>query len=213
MNMSWNCTQIEERLSDYLESALAPLELEAADAHARSCAQCQPWFDARQATRWIHQLESLEVPPGLETRILAQTTVPPREESTWALLDRGWRVLWQPRFALGLAAAVFSVTMLLNALHISPGEIQARDLNPANLYRQINRQAHRLYARGTRFVNDLRLVYEIRSRLERVDTPAEEPTAPPPTSPRTGSEERRQGGSVEREQNLWLVAYASLGVG
>jgi hypothetical protein len=154
----------------------------------------------------------LEVPPGLETRILALTSAPPREETTWALLDRGWRVLWQPRFALGLAAAVFSVTMLLNALHISPGEIEARDLTPPNLYRQINRQAHRLYARGTRFVNDLRLVYEIRSRLENADTPAQEPTPAAPTPPRTGPEERRQGGSAEREQNLWLVAYTSLGV-
>jgi hypothetical protein len=59
------------------------------------------------------------------------------------------------------------------------------DLNPVNLYRSADRQAHLAYAKGSKFVGDLRVVYEIKSRLEPSEQESTPQKAPPaqPSSP------------------------------
>lgn len=208
--MTWTCAQLEERLSDYLEGRLSAAELAAAEAHARACARCGEWAEAREATLWLRQVEPLETPPGLETRILALTVAPPPQESTWAVLDRGWRTLGQPRFAMGLAAAVFSLVIVLNGLGLSVRNLRAADLYPANLYHAANRQAHQTYARGMRFVSDLRLVYEIRSRLEELQPetePAPAPAQPGGAAPPAPKPEPKKPNSADGAQTYWLLAY------
>jgi hypothetical protein len=88
------------------------------------------------------------------------------------------------------------------------------DLNPVNIYRSINRQAQLTYASGMRFVNDLRLVYEIRSRLEEMDeepgeSPAEGPGETPPR-PQNEPEDERNFSDGARAQ--WLLAYQTIGM-
>ncbi|MFB3126444.1 MAG: hypothetical protein ACE1Z8_03060 [Candidatus Acidiferrales bacterium] len=203
----WNCERLEARLDDYLEGRLAAADLQAADAHARSCSRCAEWFDARCATLWLRRLEPLEAPPGLETRILAQTVAPPPRESLWAVLGQGWTLVSQPRFAFGLAAAVFSAALALSALDVSLRDVRAADLNPANIYRAVNRQAHQTYARGTRFVNELRLVYEIRTRLEAFRSDAEPPAPQPPPDPGPGEQPKPDDGNSVSGTIGWLYAY------
>ncbi len=89
----------------------------------------------------------------------------------------------QPRFALGLGAAIVSLTLVLNAFGVRASDIRAADLNPVNLYRGLERQTQLSYGRTVRFLNDLRLVYEIRSRLEERAAPGEQPPATPPQKP------------------------------
>lgn len=215
--MSWDCARIEEHLSDYLEGRLPSDEAAAIEAHARSCARCAEWADARRATLWLREMEALESPPGLETRILALTVGPPAEETLGALLERGWRAMLQPRFAFGLVVALISLSLLFNAAGISVKEFSVADLNPVNIYRNVDRHAHLLYARGVRFVNDLRLVYEIRSRLEELQA-GQEPPAPAPApvvpDPNTPKEDKKPESSVERGRARWLLAsvnFALLG--
>jgi hypothetical protein len=58
------------------------------------------------------------------------------------------------------------------------------DLAPANVYRGADRQAHLVYARSTKFVSDLRVVYEIQSRLQRTEElPGSQDSTTPQTSP------------------------------
>lgn len=206
--MNWDCAQLEQHLNDYLEAGLVGAQKAAAEAHVRACPRCAEWADARRAALWLRRLEPLESPPGLETRILAQTLAPVAEESFWTVLDRGWRMLLQPRFAFSLAAALFSLALVFNALDVSVTDIRPAHLNPANLYRAIDRQAHLAYARGVRFVNDLRLVYEIRSRLEELTPEAEPPPASPaPGSPApAGPDNKKPESSVEQGRSYWLLA-------
>lgn len=211
--MTWDCAQLEQRLSDYLDGRLTPAEQAGADAHARVCPRCADQFLARQATGWLRQLEPLESPPGLETRILALTVAPPPRESLWAVLQSGWRAFQQPRVALGVAAAVFSIALVLNAFDVSTRDIRFADLNPGNLYRGAKRHAHLTYARGTRFVNDLRLVYEIRSRLEALQTETETPpAATPETHPASPSPEKnsREETPQDGASSQWLLACQNL---
>lgn len=207
--MNWNCARLQQRLDEYLEGRLGPAELAAAEAHARACPRCLEWYDARRATAWLASLEPLEAPPGLETRILAMTVAPPAEENLWGLLEGGWRLLLQPRITFGLAATVFFLTLMLNALGVNLSEVRAADLNPASIYRALDRKAHLAYGRGVRFFNDLRLVYEIRSRLEELQPEAEEPppalSPAPPEPPGPKNEEKNEGPS-DGASTYWLLA-------
>ncbi|MGB9466199.1 MAG: hypothetical protein WBR10_13905, partial [Candidatus Acidiferrum sp.] len=59
------------------------------------------------------------------------------------------------------------------------------DLSPVNVYRNADRQAHLVYARSTKFVSDLRVVYEIQSRLNKDN---DLPTTPESTVPQSAPE-------------------------
>lgn len=181
--MNWDCAQTEARLSGYLDATLTAPEQRAADAHIATCARCAEWRDARQAVVWLRRVEPLAVPLGLETRILARTTGRAPRVSAWEALAHGWRMLWQPRVALSAAAVLFSLGLVLRALDINVRTLSASDLRPTTIYRKLDRTAHVAYGRGVKFVNDLRLVYEIRSRLDALKPMTEESTPPPPTQP------------------------------
>ena len=84
--------------------------------------------------------------------------------------------LMSPRLALGVGSVAATLFFLFQALGINPKKVHAADLNPVNLYRAADREAHLTYARGVKFVNDLRVVYEIRSRLQEASAT---PTSPP----------------------------------
>lgn len=217
--MSWDCAQLERRLEDFLEGRLPAADRAQADAHARACPRCAEWADARRTALWLRQLELVEAPPGLETRILALTLAPLPQENFWAVLDRGWRALMQPRFALGLAAAAFSLLLVMNTFGLSLGDVTLADLNPANLYRGMERQTQLTYARAMRFVSDLRLVYEIRSRLEEF-APQTEPAPAPsgnPDSPKSEDKEKEKKpqNSSDGARAHWLLALQTppLGIG
>ena len=63
---------------------------------------------------------------------------------------------------------------------VNPATIGRADLNPANVVRSANRQAHLTYGRAVKFVDDLQLVYEIRSQLEPETQPQEAAPASAP---------------------------------
>ena len=202
--MSWNCEQIEERLSDYLDNLLSADERAEFERHAAGCARCTPLV-ARVGgiVRHVQSLAPIEVPPRLVPAILDQTIGP-----------RGWRrwlamapTLLQPRFAMGFATAAASLVILFYASGLSPAKIRKADLNPVNIYRSVNRQTHLVYARGVKYVNDMRVVYEIQSRLRPPESPVREET-PPPEPPVSSPDQKSQGAphpgrSSTRNSNLY----------
>ncbi len=183
-NVNWTCTQTEERLSDYLDGLLAGEERREFDLHVAACSRCAPLV--RQVSGLVGRLralEPLEVPPQLVPAILDQTLGPRKEKKEGRSGLFGWlRPVWQPRFAMGAVTVMATLLILLQALGVRPSALTASDFNPTNLYRNANRHAHLVYARGAKFVNDLRVVYEIQSRLrlESPPVPASEPEATPP---------------------------------
>jgi Putative zinc-finger len=195
--MDWNCTVTEERLSDYLDGALLPAEQAALSAHVAKCAACRGLIERVSGlVAEMHKLEAVEQPPHLIARILAATAG--AKEPSW----RDWfdwlPLIWQPRFAMGIATVAASLVIVLHAAGVRPTELTPADLNPATLVRVVNRQAHLSYARGVKFVNDLRVVYVIESRLSwesQAATPSggepkQQPSSNPPApSPRQKSQE------------------------
>lgn len=183
--MDWTCTNSEERLSDHLDGQLSAEEAAAFSAHAATCAQCSELIaQVGGLVSRMHQLEEVPEPPQLVQKILNATLGPRTQKQGWKRWFTWAPVLWQPRFAMGALTVVASFVIVFHTAGITPAKIRKADLSPTNLFRSANRQVHLTYARGAKFVNDLRVVYEIQSRLQPEQEPASSPvSAPSPEQP------------------------------
>jgi anti-sigma factor RsiW len=192
--MPWTCEQIEARLSEYVDHLLEPGERTAFQEHVAACARCAPLVESVAGlVAEMHRLEPLEVPLRLVYNILDRTLGPRAERKGWRAWVGWLRSVWQPRFAYGAVSVAITVLVLSQALGFEWRKPALADLNPVNAYRAVDRRAHLIYARGAKFVTDLRVVYEIQSRLrpEPEPQPAPEPkpgpgqsNGPQPPSPR-----------------------------
>ena len=179
--MTWTCELTEARLSDYLDGLLTPDERYEFDMHANTCKGCaQIIASVSHVLSGLHSMEQVEPPPLLIYSILNQT-LGPRETK------RGWRGafgwlggLTSPRFAYSAVSIAASMVIFLAASGVSLRKPKLADLSPVNVYRSVNRQAHLVYAHSTKFVSDLRVVYEIQSRLNKDN---DLPTTPETTMP------------------------------
>jgi len=186
--MDWNCTLTEERLSDFLEGALLPEEAAAFSAHAAGCANCAKLV--AQVSRLVSRMQQtapVEAPALLAGKIL-EATLGPRKQKPVSAGWFGWLpTIWEPRFAMGIVTVAASFVIVFHAASSSASKTS---LNPVNLVRGANRQMHLTYARGAKFVNDLRVVYEIQSRLssqpESISEPISVPTTRPSNEPQPG---------------------------
>jgi anti-sigma factor RsiW len=177
--MDWNCTLTEERLSDYLEGVLSASESDAFEAHRQGCARCGELVaQVGGLLSRMHSLELVEAPVQLQAKIIDATLGPRPSKQGWRRWFAWTPAIWQPRFAIGLATVAASAVIIVQAGGVLPTKMHKADLNPADVVRSMNRQAHLTYARGVKFVNDLRVVYEIESRLQPQNPPQENPAQP-----------------------------------
>ncbi len=210
----WTCEQIEGRLSDYTDRLLEAVERSEFEAHLAACARCAPLAARVSAlVAGMHRLEPLEAPPRLAYTILDRTLGPRAEKKGWRAW-LGWlRPVWQPRFAYGAVTVLVTLAAVSQALGIEWRKAKLADLSPVNIYRAADRRAHLVYARGAKFVTDLRVVYEIQSRLR----PEPEPQTPPAQPPGPGqppgqsigpqpSAPRELNRANENERNLSVLA-------
>ncbi len=181
--MNWTCEQIEGRLSDYADRLLEADERRAFEAHAAECPRCGPLVESVTALLGrLHDLKPLEPPPHLFSDILDRT-LGPRAEKKGFRAWFGWlRPVWEPRFAYGSVTVLITLAVLFQASGFQWRKPRLADLSPASVSRSVDRRAHLLYARGAKFITDLRVVYEIQSRLR----PEPEPQAAPEQKPRPG---------------------------
>ncbi|MFI5057868.1 MAG: zf-HC2 domain-containing protein [Candidatus Acidiferrales bacterium] len=186
--MTWTCEQTELRLSDYLEGLLNQAEQNSFDAHVNGCERCTPLVaSVSHLLTNLHGMEELETPPRLVYSILDKTLGPRDSVSGWRAV-LGWvRVIASPRFAYGAVSVTATLMVLLTASGFSWRKPKVADLSPVNVYRNADRQAHLVFARGSKFVSDLRVVYEIQSRLHQE---SEIPATPEGTLPESSPDKQ-----------------------
>jgi anti-sigma factor RsiW len=209
--MIWTCLETEELLTEYLEGQLEAGESAMVEAHLAECVACRA---LAAQMRWLgvelRHLEQEVEPPRLVYRILEATTgtAHKKQERSWRAIFAG---LMHPRLALGVGSVAATIFILFQGLGINPKKIHAEDLNPVNLYRAADRQAHLTYARSVRFVNDLRVVYEIRSRLQEASaTPNPPVEQPQPKSTPAPQSERQLKNDLLRSGPVRSAAVASV---
>jgi hypothetical protein len=121
-----------------------------------------------------------------------------------------------PRFAYGALSLSATFIMIASVSGFSWRHPKMADLQPGSIARNADRQAHLAFARSAKFVSDLRVVYEIQTRLRQDnELPASNedtvPTSTPNQAPgRTdgskpaGPNQQNRATAVDR--NLQLLA-------
>jgi anti-sigma factor RsiW len=179
--MTWTCEQTEARLSDYLDGLLQPAEQTAFDLHVNTCERCTPLVaGVSNVLGTLHHLEQVEPSPQLVNSVLAATLGP----QSWRKAKRWLRSFQSPRFVYGLVSVAATFIVILTASGFSWRKPKLSDLAPATIYRNANSKAHVAYARGTKFFSDMRVVYEIQSRLRQDnELPTNSESTVPKSSP------------------------------
>ena len=212
--MHWTCEQTEERLSDYIDDLLTVEERAAFVAHVPTCERCGPLFaSVAHLVTNLHSIAEVEAPPRLVYAILNQTLGPRETVTGWPALRRSFRGLATMRFAYGALSLAATFLVLLTASGFNFRHPKMADLKPVTIYRKADAQAHLVYARGTKFFSDLRVVNEIQSRLrENVQTPVNSEDTLPQNVP--GKEPGSTDGSKPgpRQQNRADGIYRNLEV-
>jgi hypothetical protein len=129
-------------------------------------------------------MEQIAEPPRLVYSILDKT-LGPREALTGWRAVLGWvRGVASIRFAYGALSVAATLALLVTAAGLNWKHPKVADLQPAMIYRHANQTVHLAYGRSAKFVNDLRVVNEIQSRLrEDSDLRANPESAVPESSP------------------------------
>ncbi len=179
--VNWTCEQTELRLSDYLDGVLSSSELHAFDEHVNGCERCTPLVaSVSHLLRNLHGMEEIATPPRLIYSILDKTLGPREAATGWSGVLGWFRGVVSPRLLYGSISVAATVMVLLTATGFSWRKPKIADLSPVNVYRKADRHAHVVYARGSKFVSDLRVVYEIQARFRQDN---DLPTTPESTMP------------------------------
>jgi len=186
------CVEVEALLADALDGTLHGAALTAFEAHRDSCPACRVMVEeASRGMHWLKGLDEIEPPRNLVHNILAQTIgqIPepraaqaPKGESWLERLKGKLSLVFAPvvtpRFAMSFGMAFFSITMLLSIAGFHVADLRHVDLSAKG----ITKAYYSTQARVVRYYENIRLVYEIETRvrdLRRVATPQnkqEEPT-------------------------------------
>jgi hypothetical protein len=206
-----HCAEFETLLFDAVDGTLMAGTLMRFRTHASGCASCGPLFaDAQAGQQWLRSLVEVEPPKNLVHNILAKTSgveeryqeqVVERKPSRFALalgwlqpvLAGTWATVRQPRFGMSVAMAFFSVSLVMSVAGIKVNDLAKVDLRPS----AVRRTYYSTQARVVKYYTNMRVFYEIESRVrdvQRATTPAE-------SRPRERERDRNPDKEQHKENN------------
>lgn len=181
-----NCSDFEILAADYIDRTLSMADRAAFEEHAAGCAACAEFLrDAAGAVEFLERIPALAPPPELVTRIAYQAPSgrvrdPLDRPGLLSRLALRWlHPLLQPRFAMGMAMTILSFAMLERCTGIQVQHIQAADLNPVRVWDGVEDKVIRAKDRAVKYYENIRLVYEIQSRLKEMEAQQEASQQPP----------------------------------
>jgi hypothetical protein len=107
------CTEVQKRLSAYLEKVVSPKQKALIDVHLKKCMKCKAALaDLKKAVAYVQRLEEVEPPPWLAQRVMARV----RGE---AETRRGiWQRLFRPFYIKLPLEAIALVLIAVGAIYI-----------------------------------------------------------------------------------------------
>ncbi|HEY3987874.1 MAG TPA: hypothetical protein VGM02_01155 [Acidobacteriaceae bacterium] len=180
-----SCEAWEAMLADALDGTLDARDGEAFAAHSKSCAAgCAELLEeATRGTEWLRFLrERPEAPEGLLEKILVGTSGLPdtpvlAASGAAALPHQPWlgvsmgllqRHVAESRILMTLAMAFFSIALTLNLTGVRLNQLKLSDLSPSTLATSVSHQYYTTYGHLTRYYSNLRIVYELESRVNEM---------------------------------------------
>jgi hypothetical protein len=206
------CVEVEALLAEALDGTLQGSTLAAFELHQQDCAACRTMVEeAGAGMHWLKGLDEAEPPRNLVHNILAQTIgALPSEHAVPAPRGEGWYEKLKgrlapvfgpvvtPRFAMSFGMAFFSITLLLGIAGFHMSDLRHLDLSSKG----ITKTYYATQARCVRYYENIRLVYEIESRVrdlrrgasENKDNqqPQEAPAPANPKNPNPNKSDNRQ---------------------
>jgi hypothetical protein len=196
------CDEWENLLADALDGTLSAADQAAFTRHQNECALCAQMFkETDQGKAWMQYLTvEPEVPADLLGKILARTSetagtgvqpgvaVPGR-----TLPARPWRrvllpavrQVMEPRLMMTAAMAFFSIALTLNLTGIKLTQLRVEDLQPSRLRASLTRTFYSTNEQVTKYYENLRVVYEMESRVRELRrATAAEPAPTPRETPK-----------------------------
>jgi hypothetical protein len=116
-------------------------------------------------------------------------------------LSNGFRSLgqtmMQPRLAMTAAMAFFSIALTLNLTGVRLGDLRASDFKPSSLMRS----AYEAKAKVVRYSDNLRVVYELESRVRDLQRSADDDSTTPQAPRNTPANQTPGGTQQPNDQN------------
>jgi hypothetical protein len=189
------CPEAEPLFTGYIDGSLDPATRARLELHLNTCSPCAAEFKLMEkGVAWLkilrHEDAQMQPPAGLVEKILARTatqqeasaldgvitasSVPVRTKP-WsnvnlAAVRANMRRtgLLEPRLMLTAAMAFFSISITLNV-----AGIRLNDLRPMNLRHTVTRTYSDTSAHVTRYYENMRVVYQLESRVRELRRAAE----------------------------------------
>ena len=192
------CAEFEILLCDYLDGTLDNAVRRDIEEHQARCASCAEFArDVTGAVAFIERSAEVEPPPELLTKITFEI---PAGGGVRKAGIRSWLTGWmqpllQPKFAMGMAMTILSFSMLGRLAGVEVRQLKPSDLHPANVWSAVDNRVHRTWERAVKYYENLRLVYEVQTRLQEWTGQEEEDRKGTPGEeiPATGQETQTEG--------------------
>lgn len=186
-----NCAELETLICDYVDGTLEPGQQAEVERHLGQCAACAEIArDSAAVVALAGRAAEVEPPPELVNRILfelvgSREKALGRRRGPLAALGHLLGPVLQPRFAMGMAMTILSFSMLARLAGINVRQLTLSDLDPVRVWQTADNRVNRALSRAIKFYEDLRIVYDIRSRLGELTAPENQDVegAPAPGTP------------------------------
>jgi len=217
------CTDFDALLTDALDGLLQGERLARFERHRAQCQACGLLFQETQSGfNWLHALDEVEPPLNLVHNVIAATTGAVMEDDSGAAqiaTRKSWIAqvkerylpklapVMTPRFAMSFGMAFFSLSMIMSVAGVRLGDVRHLDLTPKG----IRKTYYETQARATRYYENIRLVYEIESRVRQLKKAASTPeqknqeSKPETNQNQSKDPDRREQNYSRQDQNELLA--------
>jgi anti-sigma factor RsiW len=162
-----NCAELELLICEYVDGVLPADRKAELERHLEACPACAELArDSAAAVAFMERAAEVEPPPELITKILfdAPWSKPQSKSRVWTWLGGLLNPILQPKFAMGMAMTILSLSML--AKFVMPvRQLKASDLRPTEVWAGVEDRAARTWARTVKFYENLKFVYQIQTTL------------------------------------------------
>src|SRR5579884_1452890 len=213
-----DCETWEALLADALDGTLSARDQAAFTAHSQDCAICAEMLaQAKQGQEWMRFLhEEPDAPGDLISKILGRTSgatlpqlavagggVQPIAPHIAQIAMR--RAFRDSRLMMTVAMAFFSIALTLNLIGVNLKGVRLADLKPSALQTTIARQFYGAKKQMVSYYENLRLVYELESKVRELRRDAETEQQPQKEQ-KNDKQSHKNGGKVQSPQNVIVPA-------